>query len=326
MFGFFKKKKTVDELIADTVTAQANSIGADGDGKKDESISTGNPKLDIEFTKIKAQIEGFSEIRKANSERFQRLSEQIGELRGMIMDTNKSIGEIEVKATKASDMVSSVQPEKLMIDVRKAEGKVEALHANIESNDTILRNILDELKVMRNQMKFYKGTEQVIKLNEEVKAELMEMKKIEAVAKRHADKIDTIFIDVNKKFSDFDKFNDVVKDIDRSFKAIQGDFDKIKVSIDNKEDKKEFVNLVNKFNDFEKHTTNIIDLLDKKSKTLKKGIDDEFDKLKSKLEKKYDLILNDEKKPSDDGKNSLKNETKVEEPAKPSDTIGEKVA
>lgn len=295
MFGF-GNKKTADQMIADTVKAAADSVGAGDDGKKEEGLQTGNAKLDIELTKIKAQLEGFGEVRKANSERFQRLSEQIGELRGMIMDTNKSVGSIEVRATKASDLVSSVQPEKLMIDVRKAEGKVEALHANIESNDQVMKNIMEELKVMRNQIKFYKGIEQVTKLNDDVKQELMEIKKVVAEAKRHADKIDTIFIDVSKKFSEFDKFNDVVKDLDRSFKAIQGDFDKIKVTLESKEDKKEFVNLVNKFNDFEKHTTNIIDLLDRKSKTLKKDLDDNFDKMKGRLEKRFKLDLKEEEK------------------------------
>ena len=295
----FKRKKTADELIADTIKAQADAIGADGDAKKEEQISTGNPKLDIEITKMKAQIEGFGELRKANSERFQRISEQVGELRGMVMDTNKSVGEIEVKATKASDLVSSVQPDRLMIDVRKAEGKVDALHANIESNDMILKNIMEEMKSMRNQMKFYKGIEQVIKLNEDVKKEIMEIKKIEASTKRHADKIDTIFIDVNRKFSEFDKFNDVVKDLDRSFKVMQADFDKMKVNMEGKEDKKEFVKLVNKFNEFEKHTTNIIDLLDKRSKSSKKDIEDSFENIKSKLSKKYNVNFKEEEKPKD---------------------------
>ena len=290
---FFKKKKTADEMIAETVKA-ANEVVPE-ESKNDDSVSTGNAKFDIELTKIKARLEGFGELRRANSERFQRISEQIGELRGMVMDTNKSVGAIEVKATKASDLVASVQPEKLMIDVRKVEGKVEALHANIESNDTIMRNIMEELKEMRNQMKFYKGIEQVIKLNEEIKKELMEVKKVEASAKRHADKIDTIFIEVNKKFTEFDKFNDVVKDLDRSMKAIQSDFDRMKVGIENKEEKKEFVNLLHKFNDFERHTTNIIDLLDKKSKTLKKELDERFEKLKDKLESRFDAELREAK-------------------------------
>ena len=58
----------------------------------------------------------------------------------------------------------------------------------------------------------------------------------------------------------------------------------------------------------------------------KKGIDDEFVNLKSKLEKKYSVSLKDEKKISDDEKNSLKNETKTEELPKPSNVSGEKVA
>ncbi len=298
MFWPFKRKKSADEMIADTVKAAADNIGT-GEEKKDDSVSTGNPKLDIEFTKIKAQIEGFAEVRHANSERFQRLSEQIGELRGMIMDTNKSVGSIEIKSTKAADMVSSVQPEKLMIDVRKAEGKVDALHANIESNDTLLHNIMDELKIMRNQIKFYKGIEQVMKLNDDVKAELMEIKKVEASAKRHADKIDTIFLDVNKKFSEFDKFDTITKDLDRTFKVIQSDFDKMKVAIENKEDKKEFINLVNKFNDFEKHTTNIIDLLDKKSKSVKRDMEDSFEKLRLRAEKKYNIEPEVKQKPTE---------------------------
>ncbi|MBR9690838.1 hypothetical protein GOV08_04085, partial [Candidatus Woesearchaeota archaeon] len=289
---FFKKKLTPDQAIADTVQA-ANEIVPE-ETKKDEGLNTGNQKLDIELTKIKAQLDGFGEIRKANSERFQRLSEQIGEIRGMIMDSNKAVGEIEVKATKASDLVTSVQPEKLMIDVKKVEGKVDALRANIESNEAMMKNIMEELKIMRNQVKFYKGIDQVTKLSEEVKKELMEIKKVVASAKRHADKVDTIFIEVNKKFTEFDKFNDVVKDIDRSFKSIQTDFDKMKVNIDNKEDKKEFVQLLNKFNDFEKHTTNIIDLLGKKSKTIKSDIDNRFEAVRGKLERKFDVDLKQE--------------------------------
>lgn len=241
--------------------------------------------------RIKARLDSFGELRKTNSERFSRISEQIGELRGMIMDSNKSIISIEAKATKASDLVSTVQPEKLMIVIRKVEGKTEALNASIESNDAIMKNIMEEIKSMRKEMKFYKGIEQVIKLNDDVKKELMEIKKTEAITKRHADKIETVFIEVNKKFTDFDKFNDVVKDLNHSFNNMQGDFDKMKVNIENKEDKKEFVNLLNKFNDFEKHTTKIIDLLDRKSRTLKSDINDRFEILTKTAEDKLKIDL-----------------------------------
>ncbi|MBR9677146.1 hypothetical protein GOV04_03325 [Candidatus Woesearchaeota archaeon] len=286
MFG--KKKKEQESEEQDDGTVQEE--------KKSESADTGNPKLDIELTKIKAQLESFGEIRKANSERFSRIGEQVGELRGMIMDTNKAVGGIEVKATKSSDLVSSVQPEKLMIAVRKSEGKVEALHANIESNETMMKNIMEELKKMRHQMNVFRGIDQIVKLADDIKKEVLNMQRIEGTVDRHADKVETIFIEFNKRFSDFDKFNDSLKDLNKSFQRIQNDFDKMKVTANEKSDKKEVVSLVNKFNDFEKHTTNILKLIDKKAKRTDKELDDKFDQLQEQLSDKFDVKFNIKKR------------------------------
>ncbi len=283
--GLFKKGPDRDELIKQGI-ADAEAAAAEADKKDENEIKTGNEKVDIELTKIYAQLESFSEIRKANAERFSRLSEQLGEVRGMIVDTNKAMSKIEVAATKAVDLVESVHPEKLMIEVRKQDGKVEALRANIESNEAIMKDLMGEVKKIREQMNFYKGIEQVAELNDEVKGELANIKKMEAVIERHADKVETIFVEVEKKFSQFDKFDSVVKDLETSVKKLTSDFDKFRLKLDQKEDKKEFVTLVDKFNDFEKHTTNLLKLLDERSKTLKESLERDFKKLQRKLERK----------------------------------------
>jgi hypothetical protein len=68
--------------------------------------------------------------------------------------------------------------------------------------------------------------------------------------------------------------------------ARQGDFDKIKVSLETKSTKKDMSNLVAKFNDFEKHTTNLLKLLDERSKMVKEDLEKDFRRLKEKLERK----------------------------------------
>ena len=153
-----------------------------------------------------------------------------------------------------------------MIEVRKVDGKVESLRANIEANESIMKDIMKEMKGIREQMNFYKGTDQVVKMNNEIKQEIIEIKKTEGMISKHADRVETIFVEVEKKFYDFEKFNEAVKELDRGFKKISTDFDKIRVGIEEKADKKEFIKLVDKFSDFEKHTTNILKLLDQKSK------------------------------------------------------------
>jgi DNA repair exonuclease SbcCD ATPase subunit len=282
--GLFGKKDDRDALIAKGIAdAEAAAVGGD---KGEKEFKTGNEKVDIELTKIYAQLDSFNEIRKANSERFQRLSEQLGEVRGMIVDTNKAMSKIEVAATKAVDLVESVHPEKLMIEVRKQDGKVEALRANIESSEAIVKDLMGELKKMREQMNFYKGLEQVAQLNEEVKGELANIKKMEAVIERHADKVESIFVEVQKKFAAFDKFDSIVNDVQGAMKKIESDFDKMRIKLETKEDKKEFVALLDKFNNFETHTTNLLKLLDERSKMLKESLEKDFKRLKDKLERR----------------------------------------
>ena len=275
MLWFKKKEEKTPELKEEDSEEESD----------DKSAVSGN--VEVELTKIKSQLEALNEVRKANAEQFTRISEQIGELRGVLMDSNKSISIIEVASTKAIDMVNSVQPDKLMIEVRKTDGKTEALRANIEANESIMKDIMKELKEMRAQMNFYKGADQVVKMNNEIKQEIIDIKKTEGMISKHADKVETIFVEVEKKFYDFEKFNDAVKELDRSFKKISVDFDKLRIGIEEKADKKEFVKLVDKFGDFEKHTTNILKLLDKKSKNTVIELNALFSQLKIQIEKKY---------------------------------------
>lgn len=321
--GLFNRKKKEE-----TKTAEAEET--EEAPKEAVQTSSNDEKINLEFTKIKGQLEGFAELRAANSERFTRISEQVGELRGMIMDTNKSIGAIEVASTKAADLVESVQPQKLMVEIRKEDGKVEALKANIESNEALMKDLFSEMKKMRDQMNFYKGVEQVAKMNEDIKKDILQMKRTEATISGHADKVETIFLEINKKAADFDKFNDIVKELDRGFKTVSGDFEKIKVKLESKQDKSEFVDLLNKFKEFEKHTTNLIKLLDEQSKNIKYDINARFDQIVKQLEKKFNTSLDvkEVQRPADKPlgekvKGIFKKEKKVEEVAvAPDDGLG----
>ena len=103
-----------------------------------------------------------------------------------------------------------------------------------------------------------------------------------------------MFLEVNKKFVEFDKFNDTVKDMKRQFDKIQSDTDKMKVNIDNKSDKKEFLKIVDRLSDFEKHTDNVLKLLDERSKNVKQDLFSEFERIKKILEKKQKVNFADE--------------------------------
>ena len=289
MFGLFKKKLSDEELIKKNIDDKQSA--SEADNTKNKGPDFGDSKLGLEVTKIKAQLEGLNEQRQAVNERFTKINEGMGELRGMVMDTNRAVGNIEASATKAVDIVASVEPEKLMTEVRKQDSKLEALKANLESNETMMKDVMSEVKEMRKKMDFFRGVEQIIKLNEEIKGELIDIKKIEANVNRHSNKVETIFLDVEKRFADFDKFNDTTKELGKTFEKLQSDVDKLRVKEEEKADRKELNKYINKFSDFEKHTTNIINLLDERSKNSVEDIKKEYGKLVKETENKLDSAI-----------------------------------
>lgn len=279
--GLFSRKKSDEELIKESAQAQQAELEAKDTKKDDDGL--GDSKVAIEVSKMQAQMEGLNEFRKITNERFTRNSEELGEIKGMVVETNKAVSKIEAASTRAIDLVEAVKPDQLMIEVRKQDSKAESLKANIESNETMMHDIMKEMKEMRKRMDFYKGVEQVAKMSEEIKQDLIQIKKIEGIIDRHSNKIETIFLEVEKKFTEFDKYGDVAKDLQKVMGKLQEDVDKLRVKIEDKADKKELLNLITRFGDFEKHTTNIMNLLDERSKSVSEDARNRFSKLRKEL-------------------------------------------
>jgi hypothetical protein len=262
--------------------------------KKEEVSSAGGPStaaLSADIMKLKAQFDQFAELRKIINERFTRINEQTGELRGMILDTNRAMQDMEVKTVKAVDLVEAVHPDKLMVDVRKQDAKIEALKANIESNDSIMKSLMDQLKEMRHQLTSFRGIEEVVKLNEEVKKELMNIKKVQATVERHSDKIESIFIESQKRFQEFETLTDKMKEIQKQLTPVIQQADQNKVKLQTLAPKKDVENLINKLNDFEKHVGNVIDLLTKRANDMPKEVDDRFKRLESSMNDAFEKKL-----------------------------------
>jgi hypothetical protein len=221
LFDFFKKKNTEQEKEAEVVdddkeeAMQKSKEGktSSGDSKSDTNVSGDIIKINTEIERIKASVEGFNEMRKTFTDRFSGISEQIGELRNMIFERDKTIQEIELKSIKAYDLVDSVHPEKIMSEVQKQDAKSEALKANLEGNEAIMDRIMEELKEAKKKIEFFRGIEEIIKLSEEVKSELIEIKKIESRIALNTDKVDTIYAEMRKKFQDIDTFSSELREI-----------------------------------------------------------------------------------------------------------------
>ncbi len=254
---------------------KGNTSSDKKEGKESLSPDAKLVRISTDLDRLKASVESFGEVRKGLTERISGISEQIGELRAMILDRDRTIQEIELKAVKAADLVESVQPDKLMIELQKEDAKFEALKANLEGNEAIMNRIMDELKEMRKKLDFFRGIDQIVKLAEEVRKELVEIKKVEASIHADTDKVETIYSELRKKFQEIDLFSDSLKELKVNLEQNSKDVDFLKSKISGLASKDELDKLVQKVQRY----IDALHEIDRKSSLSK-----DISKLKSMLE------------------------------------------
>jgi DNA repair exonuclease SbcCD ATPase subunit len=256
MFNFLKSKKKEGE--EDNPEEELESIDAseedkskeDSSSKKDSlESSSGTPtllKISTEVDRLRAGQEAFQEVRKSFTERFTRLSEQIGELRSMILDRDRTIQTLELKSVKAIDLVESIKPDKFMMDLERQNVKIEALKANLEGNEAIIDQVMEELKEIRRKMSFFRGVEEIIRLSEEIKKELIGIKKIEGTINIQTDKVQTIYSDMRKKMQDLDTFNSQLQESKANIEQNAKELDSLKMKSLNFAEKEEVDKIIEK--------------------------------------------------------------------------------
>ncbi len=181
-------------------------------------VITGSAEVQLE--RMKVEISTLLETRKVIQDRMAAMSEQIGELRSMIVSKEREIREVKVLAEKASDLVNEVQPEKLKIDMQKEDTKLESLRGLISANEGRLGDLSKELKELRKAVEVFRGSEKIAEMNEDMQKELREMQKMKAVINAHSDKVESMFMDVQKNFNEFQQFKEIAKELEKSFKDI----------------------------------------------------------------------------------------------------------
>ncbi|PIU72470.1 hypothetical protein COS79_02740 [Candidatus Woesearchaeota archaeon CG06_land_8_20_14_3_00_33_13] len=279
---FFKKKKKEDEEPEDIEDeADDNPTVSQNQGTGD--ISIGRLTADIE--KLKAQFKTFYEMQKSSNERFTMINEQVGELRAMILDRDKDSKLVEAKATQAIDLVETVQPDKLMIELRKIDNKIEMMKPPMETNEIIINNTIAELKEIRTRISAFKGIEEAMKLGEEVKKGWIQNKKIDADIAKHASKVETIYSEMWKQFNELQKISGIISDLDKSIKQVSSEVDSIKVKMTSLSNKKEFESLIVKFETFEKHAEGVISALNNKISDFEQDFNKNFNEKTAKTTK-----------------------------------------
>ncbi len=221
-----EKQEKIDELIAEGAKEfEEGEVGV-FEEKKPEAVDIRKVGMDVDF--LKAKAEAFVQMNKVMSDRQAAVSEEIGDLRRKNIELEKNVIRLAAEAEKASSLVKSVQPENLMIEVKKVETKNEMLSAKLDAEKKKFDYVAEELKTIRRDISAFRGVESIIKLNEDVKNEIYNVKKSEASAQKHADRVESIYIKSEKSFSEFLRLKDEMTVLESSLREVTKELTKIR--------------------------------------------------------------------------------------------------
>lgn len=195
---------------------QGNDESEDAPENKEEvpEQPVSEPRTMIELERLKAQMESLNETKDNWSQRFSDISERIGELRSLVAESDSKMVEIEVKATKAVDLVEELDPQKLLGELQRRDAQYESLKAKLEGSQAIYDSIINDMKDLHSKINLFRGVEGLVKLSDEVREELISIQKIKAVTETHADKVENIFLDIRNSSMNFAKLSNSVKEME----------------------------------------------------------------------------------------------------------------
>jgi len=185
--------------------------------------------LEVDIEKLKAKVEVLIKIKEEMNNRISFLNEKIGEMRSSLVDKEKELTELKSNIEKTIQIVSELKPEEILRKFNEFYAKIEIINARIESNETILNKIIEELKEIRRIYLKFKSFEEIKKIEEDVKKDLGEIKKSESKIFSTSTKIESIFLEMNKRFEEFLELKKEVEKFKENLKEIIQEVNNLKV-------------------------------------------------------------------------------------------------
>ncbi len=207
-------------------------------------------QLEKDIELLKVQMELMKQQKQVSDEKFARFSEQIGEIRATVLDSERDAATIKMQAEKSIELIQMVQPERLMQNVRKLEARVEEGTALEEKYNAMQQKIVGELKDLRQKTEAIRGAETIMRLNEEVKSELSTAMQVQAKMEQKADKVEAIYADFQQHFYEYQKVFDRLKELEGEFRDVSKEFNIFKVKIESAASKNDFLKLKNDLKEY----------------------------------------------------------------------------
>jgi len=188
---------------------------------------------DLAIAKINARLEEIKMRDEQINMRLSRINESIGEIRSMTMNNEKRILSSMKEANKVIDIFSEVKPDKLRLDYQKLEMRLRTLEEKIGAHKNIVDSVVNEFKNLRKRADAFLGTEGLIKLNEDVKKDLIDIQRLVEKSRMHAETTKDIFLELKPNFEENQKVGTLMSNLNEEFSDFKAEVEKLRIRSQN---------------------------------------------------------------------------------------------
>jgi len=170
--------------------------------------------LILRLEKIDGKIEIVDRFRNDMNERVTQLAEEIGELRTVSMERERSFDKIRTEFEKIKEIVSDFEPSRIRKEAEKREKEILENSANIEKLESLVKALGEENKKFREMMGKIKSFENLVDISYDINRKLSKINEVKDYADKIASKVESVFSELNEKVSELEGQREKIRKID----------------------------------------------------------------------------------------------------------------
>lgn len=189
------------------------------------------PELLLRIEKVDGKLEVLDNSKNEVSERVTQLAEEIGELRSMIMERERSFTKIETGFETVKETVSGLEPTRIKSAFEKRKMEILENRAKIEEVEALVRALNEDVKKFRGLLEKIKSFENIVDLSFEIDKKVSEIREVKDYADKIAAKVENIFSELNAKVSQLEGQREKVEKLDELSIEVTKMLDEVSVKL-----------------------------------------------------------------------------------------------
>src|SRR4030042_1286970 len=160
-------------------------------------------KINVRMVKLKAFVDALKEDKTGERESSQRLTEEVGEARSAMNSVESRLSEIELKLEDVSETLAHLKPQRFAKDLQKKEEELKLHEAQLEKLDDMNSTILKRVNQIQIILEKLGNIESIATMTKDISKKMVAIDEREKKITRLADKIDSMFVEINKRLEEF---------------------------------------------------------------------------------------------------------------------------